>query len=274
MEKKSKSNRRDFFKKSALGVLGTITIPAFMGSHSNPIKNQGFRVALLKAVPERWNMAANMDLFAEHVHIAHLAGAQLFITCECFLDGYNCSTLPDRDEFYEKQTIAPDHEYITRVREIAGKYGMHLVFGYSKRDGEEKQIRNAALFVDGNGDKIGEFYKLDCPRTDHDRIFTQGEELPVFETRFGRLGILICRDRRLRENYVTLKEKDAQGVLIPSYGFWGEKNDAILTDFAVEFGLWILFSHPNQSLIIAPDGTIQARYEGNVPDILLYDVVF
>ena len=189
------------------------------------------------------------------------------------MDGYGCTQFDDKAEFYRLCAVDAQHEHIRCAYDTAKNYGMHIVFGYSKRDGADMRIRNAALFINDKGERIGEYYKHDCPKTDQDRVFEQGEDVPAFDTGFGKLGILICRDRRVRENYEALKKQEVRAVLIPSYGFFGSRNDEILSAFAAEFELTLLFSHPSESVIFGSDGSVLARYCGNVPDICLYDVI-
>jgi len=41
--------------------------------------------------------------------------------------------------------------------------------------------------------------------------------LPVFDTKAGKLGVLICADAWYPENYVALKKSGADMVVVPSY---------------------------------------------------------
>ena len=51
---KLKSNRRDFFKTSALGVLGTMSVPALLGGCSNPsTKNEKLREVVVPEIPNK-----------------------------------------------------------------------------------------------------------------------------------------------------------------------------------------------------------------------------
>ena len=45
------------------------------------------RIGLLKHVPAKWDVDANMEAFAYFAQAAARRGVQLFVTCECFLDG-------------------------------------------------------------------------------------------------------------------------------------------------------------------------------------------
>ena len=45
------------------------------------------RLALMKAMPLKWDLDANFKVFLEQLDAASSAGAQLFVTPECWLDG-------------------------------------------------------------------------------------------------------------------------------------------------------------------------------------------
>ena len=52
--KKNNSNRRDFFKASALGVLGTITVPVLLGGCSNSVKkDEKLREVIVPEIPDK-----------------------------------------------------------------------------------------------------------------------------------------------------------------------------------------------------------------------------
>lgn len=52
------------------------------------------------------------------------------------------------------------------------------------------------------------------------------EELPVFETDLGRLGVLICADSWFPQSYQVMKEKRAEIIVVPSFltghGIWDQ----------------------------------------------------
>jgi predicted amidohydrolase len=84
-----------------------------------------------------------------------------------------------------------------------------------------------------------------------------GNASPVFQTPFGRVGVLICADRRLRSIARRLKQGGADFLLCPSGGMFGPKsNDWILQARSRDTGLPIVFVHPAEFLVTGPGGSI------------------
>jgi len=82
---------------------------------------------------------------------------------------------------------------------------------------------NAALLFNRKGEIIGRYYKTHLQS--QDLKYSPGKDLPVFETDFGKVGIVICADRRWPEAVRALRVKGAELILNPSYGMWGEANE-------------------------------------------------
>ncbi len=78
------------------------------------------------------------------------------------------------------------HDNLRRVAEKAKEYGMYvLVAGVI-----EQAERNVAILYDRQGKEAGRYYKI--VSTYPEQIC--GEETPVLETDFGRIGVRICAD--------------------------------------------------------------------------------
>ena len=71
--------------------------------------------------------------------------------------------------------------------------GLHVVCGLLERDGDA--LRNAAVLVGPDG-LIGTYRKTHLPFLGVDRFVTPGDELSVYETPLGRIGVEICYDLR------------------------------------------------------------------------------
>lgn len=231
------------------------------------------RVGMMKALPVKWELEQNMKVFEKLVKGAHDEGVQLFLTCECFLDGYCVSpkdgNVMDEDKFYNYAAVSNDSPYIHRVKEIAKEYKMHILFGYSRNYGDKK-VQNSAILIDDEGKEIGEYHKIICSQ--HDEIYTPGDDIPVFETKLGRFGILICADRRWPEHAAVSKVKGAEALLLPTYGMRHEKNECWMKTRAYENEFWVLFNHPTVCFICDPNGDVVAKLDSNFDDVLIYDM--
>ncbi len=100
--------------------------------------------------------------------------------------------------------------------QIARKNNMYIVAGIMEKKGEA--VFNAAVLIDRNGDVAGLYHKASLPREEIDGGVTPGDSLPVFETDFGKIGIMICWDVTFPEVARTLTAKGAEIIFLPIWG--------------------------------------------------------
>lgn len=84
-----------------------------------------------------------------------------------------------------------------RVARLAAEFDMYVVFGMAERDRDQaRTLYNAAAVVGPDG-VMGSYRKIHLgspPWVTEGITFTPGRTLPVWETRFGPIGVLICYD--------------------------------------------------------------------------------
>jgi predicted amidohydrolase len=89
---------------------------------------------------------------------------------------------------------------------------------------------------------------------------TAGNSSDVFQTHRGRVGVMICADRRDADIVRRYCDRGADFLLCPSGGMFGpERNDPIVQARSKENGKYIVFVHPAEFLVTAPDGSIAAQ---------------
>lgn len=88
---------------------------------------------------------------------------------------------------------------------------------------EKGRYFNAAVVIDRQGKKIGEYRKVNLPTGEMEKGLTPGlPDVPVFQTDFGIIGIQICFDMNWFEGWDQLRKKGAEIVFWPS-AFGGGK---------------------------------------------------
>lgn len=107
----------------------------------------------------------------------------------------------------------PSTDYFGRQ---AREHGLHLVAGLVERDGET--IYNTAALVGPDGALIGKYRKVALPRGEIEAGITPGREYPVFETRFGKVGMMICYDGFFPEVARALTVRGAEVIAWPVWG--------------------------------------------------------
>ena len=234
------------------------------------------RVGLIKAVPKEWDLEANWATFRTLAVRARERGAHIVCTPECFLDGY---VVTDEKGWTEErflsiaQSLNGDN-YLRRAREFALEHEVHVVFGFTER--ARGGCYNAAALIDDQGRLLGSYHKThvryEAIPSHHDNRYLAGEDLPVWETSLGRIGMMICADRRVPEVARTLRLRGAELIMNPSYGAWGTDNEHWMRTRSVDCGVFICFAHPSESLITDPEGRTVAHLQSNAPDVLIHDI--
>ena len=105
--------------------------------------------------------------------------------------------------------------------QLAKKHDMYIVAGLVEK--EAQLFYNTAVLLDRNGKLAGKYRKASLPREEIDEGLTPGNSFPVFDTDFGKIGILICWDLHFPESARMLALQGAEVILFPNWD-----SDAVL----------------------------------------------
>ena len=100
--------------------------------------------------------------------------------------------------------------------EVARKRGTYVAAGIYERDG--KILYNTSVLIDRRGNVVGKYRKVYLPREEIEAGFTPGSDYPVFDTDFGRVGMMICWDVQYADPARALALKGADLILMPIWG--------------------------------------------------------
>ena len=100
--------------------------------------------------------------------------------------------------------------------DLARKNGLYIVAGFFERDGH--LVYNSAALLGPDGGLIGKYRKTCLPRSEVDAGVCPGHEYPVFDTRFGKLGMMICYDGFFPEVARELANRGAEVIAWPVWG--------------------------------------------------------
>lgn len=198
----------------------------------------------------------------------------------------------ERDEelltFFERAMPNPT----TRpLFELAAETGCGFVLGYAELTPEGRRF-NTAILVDGSGRIVGKYRKVHLPgHREHEpwrpfqhlekRYFEPGDlGFPVFDALGGKIGMLICNDRRWPEAWRVLGLKGVELVAVgyntpqhyppvPQHDHLQNfHNHLVLQAGAYQNGTWVVATAKcgiedgclliGQSCIVAPTGEIVA----------------
>ena len=100
--------------------------------------------------------------------------------------------------------------------ELARQHNLYIVAGLLERD--QHKVYNVAVLLGPDGKLAGKYRKVALPRTEIDGGITPGTEYPVFETRFGKLGMMVCYDGFFPEVARGLSRNGAEVIAFPVWG--------------------------------------------------------
>ncbi len=123
-----------------------------------------------------------------------------------------------------------------RLGELSKRYSCYIVAGIYERVG--KIVYNTAILTGPAGELVGRYRKLCLPREEYEGGVTPGSEYPVFETRFGKVGLMICWDIHFPEVARRLAINGAELILVP---IWGG-NELLVRARAVENQVFVATS--------------------------------
>lgn len=99
---------------------------------------------------------------------------------------------------------------------LARRHNLYLVAGLIERDGP--LIYNVAVLIGPDGFVQGKYRKVCLPRSEIESGIEPGREYPVFPTRFGRLGMMVCYDGFFPEVARRLANEGAEVIAWPVWG--------------------------------------------------------
>jgi predicted amidohydrolase len=100
--------------------------------------------------------------------------------------------------------------------EVARRKKSYIVAGIYEREGAA--IYNTAILIGRDGKLAGKYRKVYLPREEYEVGLTPGSEFPVFQTDFGKVGLMICWDVQYTDPARALALGGAELILLPIWG--------------------------------------------------------
>jgi len=148
-------------------------------------------VAVVQLMPKLCDKEYNlgkMRSFVEKI-LSEKKKCDLIIFPELITTAYECG-----DKFYELAEIFPEGESIDFVAKLAREYNSHIIFGFAEEDCNMKNVLyNSAALIGSDGNPIGVYRKVHL-FGEEALVFRPGCDYPIFKTKIGNIGIMICWD--------------------------------------------------------------------------------
>ena len=214
---------------------------------SEPPMARQVTLATIHHRPSRSSTEQNLDAFA---NLAVKAGAQ----------GADIVCLPEGIDLvgtglnYVQASESIPGPFTNKLSQIALKHRMYIVAGLIERDGEE--IYNTAILINRQGELQGKYRKVSLPREEIEGGIVPGDQFPVFDTDFGKIGMMICWDVTFPEAARALAANGAEIIFLP---IWGG-NFTLAQARAIENQVYVVSStYDMKSAILGLEGEILAE---------------
>lgn len=161
----------------------------------------------------------NLAKYMQYIDKAAEQGASLIVFPETSLQGYleNLSVFKETTVEYQHRNaeVVPAGPSTQALIQKAKEKKIYIIYGMTEKDeAQPARIYNTAVLVGPEG-FVGKYRKIHLPM-DEAHVFYPGDEINVFSTSIGRIGMLICYDKDFPETARTLAAKGAEILVMPT----------------------------------------------------------
>jgi len=229
------------------------------GKTSTPEKRMA-RLATVHHRPRNSQSATdNLKAFGELIDRAGAAKADIV----CLPEGVTIVGTTSDYVSASEPVPGPTTKYLG---EVARRNNLYIVAGILEKEGDV--VYNTAVLIDRDGKLAGKYRKTSLPREEIDGGVTPGDSFPVFDTDFGRIGIMVCWDVSFPEPARALAEQGAEVIFLP---IWG--GDVTLTKArAIENQVYVVSSTYDMiTAVFDQEGNVMEQAAGD-KDVVVIDV--
>jgi predicted amidohydrolase len=181
--------------------------PRFEKTDAPPRRN--VRLATVHFKPSGKSVQTNRQEFAPLLADAAAKKADLVVMGETI----PTAGVPGQPHEHAEPVPGPSTDYFGG---LAKQHALHLVFSLYERDG--RAVYNTAVLIDSDGKLVGKYRKVCLPHSEVASGIMPGHEYPAFNTRLGKIGMMICYDGFFPE---VARELTNGGAEIIAWPVWG-----------------------------------------------------
>lgn len=249
------------------------------------MKKSGVTVAGIAMSCELYDKEANVRKALRYIDDAAEIGAQIVLLQEVFSTGYVIYHLQSEKTRDLAESIpGPTTD---RIAEKAREHGIYVISPIYEKAGPGLYY-NSAPVLNPDGEIIGVQRKTHIVGGfwgGEGFYWRIGHEYKVFDTEFGRFGVIICYDRHFPENWRNMVLGGAEIVFVPaaaSYPHWDIElrvmsyQNNVFTVAVNRVGEETMqhasAEFPGTSLIANPMGDILAKLKRGVEGVISYTI--
>jgi len=237
------------------------------------------RVATIQMAMKVGDKKANLKKGLAMVNAAAQKGAKMILLPELFTTEYFAWWRDTKYFDYAEPIPGPT---TARVGELARKLSVYVVAPFYEKEGPGMYY-NSAVLIGPKGEIVGRQRKMHIPAVKSlEKLYFQPAEpnFPVFQTKYGRVGICICYDRLFPEVCRALALNGAEMIFVPIAGTIFPKVSTLDTR-ALENVLFVVAAnkvgeedghrYTGGAMIVNPEGKIIAQ-GGTEEEIVMADI--
>ena len=154
--------------------------------------------------------------------------------------------------------------YVKHFQELALQYSIDIVPG-SIIEGDSTGLYNTTYYIDRSGAIQGRYQKVNLWLPERSYI-TAGTGMPVFNTSYGKMGLIICWDLMFPEIFRAMLRQDVDIVICPSYWCFEDAGEGIKHDAKAEIklvnALCVSRAFENEVVLVYANAAGSANFEG------------
>lgn len=178
-----------------------------------------FKIAVVQFEIKQFSPEENLKKAEEFIRKAASSKAQIIVFPEDFVTG---------PVMKKKEFVDFDGKYAKHFQKLAKKYSIDIVPG-SWIEGDTQGWYNTAYYIDASGKIKGRYRKINLWLPER-KYLTPGNEISVFNTKFGKVGLIICWDLVFPELFRRMVKKGINIIFSPSYWCYGDAGKGVKYD--------------------------------------------
>lgn len=175
------------------------------------------KLAAVSCASDPRNKKANLDTMVRWIEEAAKQNVDILVFPEGQLTGRGTGFMTeykaeDKLYWFENCELVPEGPSVKEVIRQAKKHGMYVCWGMVERDPKRATIMHNVSVLVGPEGFVGKYRKVHLPLAE--RFWsTPGFDFPVFDTDFGKVGLMTCFDKMYPEVARSLAVQGAEIIL-------------------------------------------------------------
>lgn len=179
----------------------------------------------------------NFQRLSDALEIASRQAADVLVTPEMFLSGYNIGT-----DAVRRAARSLDGEHVERLAELTDRAGVAAAVGLPELDGD--QVFNSVVLMSSTGELLTSYRKTHLYGDLDASQFSAGDALgAVVELGGLQVALAICFDIEFPEVARTLTARGADAILVPTANWLDTVNTRLVPARAEENGTYVVYAN-------------------------------